>query len=72
MIKPILLGAGAGIVSGVAPSLPYIGKSYVPLAVGYLGKDNTIKTIGAYSLGLALAGNFTGGNGTTNNMFGGY
>lgn len=66
LIKPIAAGAIAGVLGKMAPSLPYVGRSYTTLAAGYIIKDGVLQTIGAYQLGQALASSFTGGNGTTN------
>lgn len=65
-MKPVITGVAAGAAGAVATK--YIGELGHPaacLGIGFLMKDNTLKTIGARELGAALAGRFVGNGGGT-------
>jgi len=58
LIKPMAAGVITGVAQSFIPNnaLGGYGDTIVPLAVGYIMKDKALQTIGAYQLGIKLAG----------------
>ena len=65
-MKPIIDGVLAGAGGMLATKyLGVYGQPIAHLGIGYFRHNNTLKTLGAISLGNILVSQFTGGNGNT-------
>jgi len=58
LINPMVAGVVTGMAQSFIPNnaLGGYGDSLVPIGVGYIMKDKALQTIGAYQLGIKLAG----------------